>query len=111
MSLYLDGSYLLMYRQAFQELVAGIGTTGAMVEVQRLMAKGTNAQLTKSTVQPVIYQTHNLFNPYLGYGSFVMPAIIMVIIQQTLLIGIGMIGGTWREQGLYDKLRPAWVRP
>ena len=49
-SLYLDGSYLLMYRQAFQELVAGIGTTGAMVEVQRLMAKGTNAQLTKSTV-------------------------------------------------------------
>ncbi len=109
-SLYLDGSYLLMYRQAFQELVAGIGTTGAMVEVQRLMAKGTNAQLTKSTVQPVIYQTHNLFNPYLGYGSFVMPAIIMVIIQQTLLIGIGMIGGTWREQGLYDKLRPAGER-
>lgn len=99
-----------MYRQAFQELVAGIGTTGAMVEVQRLMAKGTNAQLTKSTVQPVIYQTHNLFNPYLGYGSFVMPAIIMVIIQQTLLIGIGMIGGTWREQGLYDKLRPAGER-
>ena len=109
-SLYLDGSYLLMYRQAFQELVAGIGTTGAMVEVQRLMAKGPNAQLTKPPVQPVIYQTHNLFNPYLGYGSFVMPAIIMVIIQQTLLIGIGMIGGTWREQGLYDKLRPAGER-
>lgn len=109
-SLYLDGSYLLMYRQAFQELVAGIGTTGAMVEVQRLIAKGTNAQLTKATVQPVIYQTHNLFNPYLGYGSFVMPAIIIVIIQQTLLIGIGMLGGTWREQGLYDKLRPVGER-
>ena len=35
-----------------------------------------------------------------------MPAIIMVIIQQTLLIGIGMIGGTWREFGLYRKLCP-----
>lgn len=109
-SLYLDGSYLLMYRQAFQELVAGIGTTGAMVEVQRLISKGTNAQITKSTVQPIIYQTHNMFNPYLGYGSFVMPAIIIVIIQQTLLIGIGMLGGTWREYGLYDKLRPAGER-
>lgn len=109
-SLYLDGSYLLMYRQAFQELVAGIGTTGAMVEVQRLISKGTNAQITKSTVQPIIYQTHNMFNPYLGYGSFVMPAIIIVIIQQTLLIGIGMLGGTWREHGLYDKLRPAGER-
>ena len=31
----------------------------------------------------------------------------MVIIQQTMLIGIGMIGGTWREFGLYRKLIPA----
>jgi len=35
-----------------------------------------------------------------------MPAIIIVIIQQTLLIGIGMIGGTWRERGLYRQLCP-----
>ena len=60
----------------------------------------------QATTQPVIYQSHNLFNPYLGYGTFVMPAIIMVIIQQTMLIGIGMIGGTWREFGLYRKLCP-----
>ena len=63
-----------------------------------------------ATTQPVIYQAHNLFNPYLGYGTFVMPAIIMVIIQQTMLIGIGMIGGTWREFGLYHKLCPAGRR-
>ena len=36
--------------------------------------------------------------------------IIMVIIQQTMLIGIGMIGGTWREHGLYHKLCPAGRR-
>ena len=57
-------------------------------------------------IRDSIYQSHNLFNPYLGYGTFVMPAIIMVIIQQTMLIGIGMIGGTWREFGLYRKLCP-----
>ena len=105
-SLYVDASYFLMYRQAFQELVSGIGTTGAMVEFQRLIAKGANIPQATATTQPVIYQSHNLFNPYLGYGSFVMPAIIMVIIQQTMLIGIGMIGGTWREFGLYRKLCP-----
>lgn len=99
-------SYFLMYRQAFQELVSGIGTTGAMVEFQRLIAKGANIPQATATTQPVIYQSHNLFNPYLGYGSFVMPAIIMVIIQQTMLIGIGMIGGTWSEFGLYKKLIP-----
>lgn len=109
-AVYADASYFLMYRQVFQELVTTIGATGAMVEFQRLIAKGANIPQAKATTQPVIYQSHNLFNPYLGYGSFVMPAIIMVIIQQTMLIGIGMIGGTWREFGLYHKLRPAGKR-
>ena len=105
-AIYCDASYFLMYRQVFQEVVTSIGHTGAMVEFQRLIAKGANIPQAQATTQPVIYQSHNLFNPYLGYGTFVMPAIIMVIIQQTMLIGIGMIGGTWREFGLYHKLCP-----
>ena len=109
-AIYADASYFLMYRQVFQEVVTSIGKTGAMVEFQRLIAKGANIPQAQATTQPVIYQSHNLFNPYLGYGTFVMPAIIMVIIQQTLLIGIGMIGGTWREFGLYRKLCPAGRR-
>lgn len=105
-AIYADASYFLMYRQVFQEVVTSIGATGAMVEFQRLIAKGANLPQAQATTQPVIYQSHNLFNPYLGYGTFVMPAIIMVIIQQTMLIGIGMIGSTWREFGLYRKLCP-----
>ena len=105
-AIYCDASYFLMYRQAFQEIVTAIGKTGAMVQFQRLIAKGANIPRAQATTQPVIYESHNLFNPYLGYGTFVMPAIIMVIIQQTMLIGIGMVGGTWREFGLYHKLCP-----
>lgn len=105
-AIYCDASYFLMYRQVFQEVVTTIGNTGAMVEFQRLIAKGANIPQAQATTQPVIYQARNIFNPYLGYGTFVMPAIIMVIIQQTMLIGIGMIGGTWREFGLYRKLCP-----
>ena len=104
--LYADASNFLVYRQVFQEIVTGINLTGARVEFGRLLAKGAIEPAARAVTQPVIYQTHNLFNPYLGYGSFVMPAIIMIIIQQTLLIGIGMIGGTWREYGLYSKLIP-----
>ena len=109
-AIYCDASYFLMYRQVFQEVVTTIGNTGAMVEFQRLIAKGANIPQAQATTQPVIYQARNIFNPYLGYGTFVMPAIIMVIIQQTMLIGIGMIGGTWREHGLYHKLCPAGRR-
>ena len=109
-AIYCDARYFLMYRQVFQEVVTTIGNTGAMVEFQRLIAKGANIPQAQATTQPVIYQARNIFNPYLGYGTFVMPAIIMVIIQQTMLIGIGMIGGTWREHGLYHKLCPAGRR-
>ena len=105
-AIYCDASYFLMYRQVFQEVVTSIGKTGAMVEFQRLIAKGADIPQAQAVTQPVIYQSHNIFNPYLGYGTFVMPAIIMVIIQQTMLIGIGMIGGTWREHKLYHKLCP-----
>jgi len=106
-SLYVDASYFLMYRQVFQEAVTAINTTGAMVEFQRLIARGANLPQAEAVTQPIVYQSHNLFNPYLGYGSFVMPAILIIILQQTLLIGVGMIGGTWREFGLYRKLVPA----
>ena len=105
-AIYADASYFLMYRQVFEELVETLGLTGASVGLERLLLHGTELPQAEATVQPVIYQSHNLFNPYLGYGSFTMPAIIMVIIQQTLLIGIGMIGGTWREKGLYRQLCP-----
>lgn len=103
-SIYADASYFLVYRQVFQELVTGIGRTGAAVEYGRLLAKGASAPSAQAITQPVIYRSHNLYNPYLGYGSFVMPAIIMVIIQQTLLIGIGLVGGTRRETGYFARL-------
>ena len=42
----------------------------------------------------------------MGLTQLLLTVIIMVINQQTMLIGIGMIGGTWSEFGLYKKLIP-----
>ena len=52
------------------------------------------AQIASS---PLDVQTHILYSPTGAYGSFVMPAIVIIIIQQTLLIGIGIMGGTFSE--------------
>lgn len=99
--LYLDTSYFLIYRQLFQELVLTIESTGAGVELVRLLAQGSNLPQAEAVVEPIRYTRHDLFNPALGYGVFVMPAILILILQQTLLIGIGMVGATWREEGFY----------
>ncbi len=101
---YADASYFLMYRQVFSDVVSGVTGVGGEVEFVRLLAAGATIPQAEATINPVSYSVTNLFNPYGGYGSFVMPAIIIIIIQQTLLIGIGMIGGTWREFGVYKKL-------
>ena len=101
---YVDASYFLMYRQAYADIAAAVVSTGAKVNYVKLLQGGATTQQAETIVQPVKYTSKNLFNPYLGYGTFVMPAILMVIIQQTLLIGLGMIGGTWREFGVYRKL-------
>ncbi len=103
-AIYLDASYMLMYRQVFQELAASISTSNAMVEFHRLIAKGANIPQAATITQPIIYQSHTLFNPYLGYGTFVMPPVLILILQQTLLVGIGMISGTQREQKEYRHL-------
>ena len=82
----LDGSHLLLYRQVLEQAAADILTRGAEVEVQRLMAAGVNGAAIKGVVEPVVYESHILYNPSLGYGSFVMPSILVVIIQQTMLL-------------------------
>lgn len=70
-SLYLDASYFLMYRQTL------LGVSGAISSL-------------KSATPSVVLQSHTLFNPSLGYGTFIMPAVLLVILQQTALMGIGM---------------------
>lgn len=109
-AIYADASYFLMYRQVFQDVVAGVGTTAAGVEWMRFVSKGIPSSQARTLSDPVTFTARNLFNPYAGYGTFIMPAIIMVIVQQTLLIGIGMVGGTWRERRLYKKLTPCGER-
>lgn len=52
MAIYVDASYFLMYRQAFQELVTSIGSTGAMVEFQRLIAKGRTSRRQRPRRSP-----------------------------------------------------------
>lgn len=110
-AIYCDASYFLIYRVLFEQMVSALTLAGAEVEVQRVVGAGVDPSQVRAVVEPLRYESHTLFNPSLGYGTFVMPAVIMVIIQQTLLMGIGIIGGTWRERNLYEELMPDGGRP
>ena len=85
-----DASYFLAYREVAEGTVSAIQQMNEQIAVERDGAYNP----------PLIYEQRNLFNPSLGYGIFVMPAIILLIVQQTALIGIGMVSATRRERRL-----------
>lgn len=101
-AVYADGSYFLIYRQLIGAAVKSVGTFSAGVEIKRLMAQGKTYEQAMTARDPLSADLHFWFNPSSGYGSFVMPGLILVILQQTLLIGIGMIGGTSKEKNRHS---------
>ena len=82
-----DASYFLAYREVVEGAVTTIQQMNAEIVEQRAGAYNP----------PIIFEQRNLFNPTLGYGIFVMPAIILLIVQQTAIIGVGMVSATRRE--------------
>lgn len=99
LSSYCDASYMLMYKQTLTGILQSSLTFSAGVELKRLMVKGSSMPQAIHQVQPVKVKFNELYNPSSAYGSFAMPAIIIFILQQTLLIGIGLMGGFQREHG------------
>jgi len=93
-----DGSYFLIYRQVLGGAVKTIGTFSAGIEIKKMMMEGKLYEQALEQRDPLSADIHFWFNPSSGYGSFVMPGMIIVILQQTLLIGIGMVGGTAKEK-------------
>ena len=105
-SVFADGSYFLIYRQILSGAVKSVGTFSAGVEIKKLMMEGKTYLQAAQQRDPLSADIHFWFNPSAGYGSFVMPGIIIIILQQTLLIGIGMIGGTAKEKNRDSFLVP-----
>ena len=102
---YVDAGYFLMYRQIFSDAVGAIGTMGAKVELQQLLAGGASLPVAETLREPVTLSVSTLYNRSLGYGTFLIPIVLIVILQQTLLMSLGLIGGTWRERDLYRQIR------
>ena len=69
------------------------------------MANTTQRQDEVSTA-PITYEDVSLFNPQDGFASFLIPAVLILIVQQTLLLGIGLSAGTAREKNLFRDLIP-----
>ena len=103
-SLYCDMSALLYYK-AFL-LTATEVSLDMGAEWTARNHPQSSGQLQEIAVQPIPSESVVLFNPQNGFASFLVPAILILVIQQTLILGIGMAGGTAREKNSFHLLVP-----
>ena len=96
-AVYADASYFMLYKQVLTGAKTAALTYGAGVEIRRLQATGQRTEQALQSRSPIGYQGIALFNPAGGYGSYAMPAVLVLILQQTLLLAIGMMGGSQHE--------------
>jgi ABC-2 type transport system permease protein len=103
-ALYADASYFLIYQRISGGVTAVAKTMGAEVETARLIAINVDPRIATAAADPMPLTAVPLFNPQGGYATYILPAAFILIMQQTLLIGVGLLG-TFRNDAL--RTRPA----
>ena len=80
------------------------------IELQRYALSGITGQQASDMVQPVAYDDVKLYNPGGGFSSFFLPALLMLIVHQTLFIGILIMCGDANENRRALRLIPPRLR-
>lgn len=103
-TLYCDMSGMLYYKAIFTASTEVSLKMNKAIKVKR--AGNTTDRQDEISATPITYEAVNLFNPQAGYASFLLPAVLILIIQQTLLLGVGLSAGTARENNRFRDLVP-----
>ncbi len=100
-----DANYFLIYSAVIEGLVSAGLDTNHQVQRQGLLASGQAAKKVQLDLNPVILNSVPAFNPGLGYTSYVVPGVLILVLHQTLLIGGGILGAAqWRKQGYWEQV-------
>lgn len=103
-SIYCDMSGLLYYKSMLLANTAVSLDMNKDIKIAR--AGNTTDRQDEVTAYPIEYEDVAMFNPTNGFAAFLIPAVLILIIQQTLLLGIGLSAGTAREKNKFRDLVP-----
>lgn len=103
-SLFCDMSGLLYYKALLTANTNVSLDMNADIKIKR--AGNSTYRQDEITAYPIEYQDVALYNPTNGFAAFLIPAVLILIIQQTLLLGIGLSAGTAREHNRFKDLVP-----
>lgn len=96
-SYYADMSLLIRYRQALFAITGVQMDEVQKITAERVMREGGILTTVVSGL-PVETQSNILGDQSQGFASFIMPGIVVLILQQSMILGITMLAGTSRDR-------------
>ena len=95
---YADMSLLLRYRTFVSALTDLQLDIISEVTGERISAGGLASLAAASGGMPVKSESNFLGDTEQGFASFVIPGIVILILQQSMVLGVTLLGGTSRER-------------
>ena len=108
--LFCDMSSFLYYRSVFSGASSVMLDEMKNIELERYGMAGVTGEDAEIAITPVPYEDVKLFSPAGGFTSFLVPALLALVIHQTLFLGIGILSGTAREEGQTIAIVPERLR-
>lgn len=96
---WLNASKFLVANDLNKAITQVSATLGAGVKWRFLKAEGLHPEQAYPQLEPLNGDVRSLFNSADTYGDFILPGILILIIQQTLLIGLAESVAKERESG------------
>jgi ABC-2 type transport system permease protein len=87
---FVNTSNIIIGNYAWKGAQTVLGTTGAMIGMDRMVRKGVSAAVVRASYSPVDLQTRTLFNPASNYAFFVIPLLIILLVHQVVALGAAM---------------------
>lgn len=103
-TLYCDMSGMLYYKAMLTSNTNASLMMNKQIKIER--SGNTTGRQDEVSTAPIKYEDISIFNPQNGFASFLIPAVLILIIQQTLLLGVGLSAGTARENNRFRDLVP-----
>jgi ABC-2 type transport system permease protein len=94
---YVDSVYFLLYNRTVQGILESSSAVTADLLSSDARSDGSLYRAALARSSPVEVLNQPLFNPTGGYASYIVPAAFMLILQQTLFMGVASLGAARRR--------------
>ena len=107
--IYADATYLFIFRSTASGVATALGTLTSDLVSRGARSDGSLVKAKLASLSPADVLLQPIFNPVGGYASYVVPAAFLLILQQTLLIGVAMLTGSALAEAPAARLPAFWA--